>query len=462
MRKRYLWIILLSFLLSGMATGNVYAQETLGQYQQRRQRERAELERMEKVNFDKACRQGTLSAYREFLNLYPKGKYAKDVRNRMADYELWSKVKTTNTIEEYQNYLQKSQYKIYAIEANDSIKYLQASLEWEKIKDSDNIEVIMAFIRKYSTTSFNMDIAKRRLYELRAVDFCLKEKYAEAYDEFIKAGGRTSIDMSNYKYYDRCMEYHEYRKIDPSSENQLRAFMAKYPDGLFYNNVSNMMAMVKATHFNIYSKNLDFEIALEYAKDDKTRNAVQALINVQKEANRIRAKNLQKRKTINFGIEVCDFGYNWKSFHTDVTYSIPYWYYNVGIGMRLGSYRSPVQLEVGVKLGIVFYEPTYWIAESATYSWSRKLTQAFHMPLYAKLKVNFGERNAKARFYMHAAGFYNVFKNISGDDVIESQFAVSGGLGILWPHWDWSMYCKRDLWDNFDCYYAGTSLAYYF
>ena len=89
---------------------------------------------------------------------------------------------------------------------------------------------------------------------------------------------------------------------------------------------------------------------------------------------------------------------------------------------------------------------------------------AFHLPIYAKLKVNLCSIGSKSKLYASAFGSYKAVRN----EDIEGRFAVGGGLGIGWRHWDWMVYYKQDLEENTrysytdESKYIGTSLAYYF
>ena len=91
MRILYKFIICAVICMSSSATLEA---QTLINYQQQKKKEVAEKQR-----YESACEKGTLEAFQEYIKLYPKGKYAVDVRNRIEDYNLWSEAVKTNTIE---------------------------------------------------------------------------------------------------------------------------------------------------------------------------------------------------------------------------------------------------------------------------------------------------------------------------------------------------------------------------
>ena len=96
MRILYKFIICAVICMSSSATLEA---QTLINYQQQIKKEVAEKQRIEKQRYESACEKGTLEAFQEYIKLYPKGKYAVDVRNRIEDYNLWSEAVKTNTIE---------------------------------------------------------------------------------------------------------------------------------------------------------------------------------------------------------------------------------------------------------------------------------------------------------------------------------------------------------------------------
>ena len=120
------------------------------------------------------------------------------------------------------------------------------------------------------------------------------------------------------------------------------------------------MAISKAKNLNVNSKASSFYEALSYAKDKKTRVTVQSYINRSKKAYSTSEK--QKRRDriranggiINLGFEIADIGINPSAYESGSDIDIV-WYYNVGLGMKIGNYRSPVQFEIGAKPGFMFY-----------------------------------------------------------------------------------------------------------
>ena len=113
--RTILFTILMLFALS---CGINCQAQTLKEYAKQHQKELEERQRIEKINYEKACQKGTIEAYNEYLKMYPHGKYVQEINNRISDYDLWKKAKSANTIDGYNEYINNSKYKSYVKQAN--------------------------------------------------------------------------------------------------------------------------------------------------------------------------------------------------------------------------------------------------------------------------------------------------------------------------------------------------------
>jgi len=505
--KKFVYIALFSFVFSGVCI-NTKAQ-TLKNYAKQRNQELAERQRMEKSNYEKACKEGTLTAYNEYLSMYPKGKYVQDVRSRVAeiekkneqdmydyaakvetvqayeaylkkypngryaqeakgrleDMELWKKAKSTNTIAAYHNYLNTSKNKSFSTLANEAITDLESKNAWEAIRYSSSKSEIETFILKYPKSSCLPDANKRR-DELLAVELYEQGNLQQAYEKFESAGGRYSIESSNRSKYDDCLEFVEFKKLSSSSpESDLLGFLKKYPYSKYSDQVSNMVAIVKAKNFSMFASSTFFNEAMSYAKDKTTRNTVQSYIdNTKRSYSQYKRRQRHNRVIANggyvkIGWEIMDFGY--AGFSTDRNKQKNL-YYNMGLSVKFGNYKAPVQFEVGIKPGV--FVSTYKYYESSSYSYysyeQEEEKSFFHMPVYAKMKLNICSAG-NSKLYLAGIGAYNAVR----DKNFENEYSVGGGIGFAWKRWDWfALYYKQDL-DNkikTEDKFIATSLVCYF
>ena len=478
--------------------------QTLKNYAKQRNQELAERQRMEKSNYEKACQKNTLAAYNEYLSMYPKGKYVQDVRKRVTeierkneqelydyaakvetaqayeaylkkypngqfaqeargrleDMELWKKAKSANTIAAYRNYLSTSKNKSFAQLTNDAITDLESKDAWNAIKQSSSKSVIENFIQKYPKSSC-LPEANKRLNELTAVELYGQGDLQRAYDKFEAAGGRYSIEYSNRSKYDECLEYVEYKKLNSyTKESDLLAFLKKYPSSRYYDQVSNMVAIAKAKNFSMYASSYTFNEAMSYAKDKTTKNTVQSYIDSTKKSySQYKRQQRHNRVMANggyvkFGLEVMDFGLAGLTSGDDGQKTL---YYNVGVSVKFGNYKAPLQIEFGIKPGIVYTLPKYY----DSYGYSEEIEKTFfHMPVFAKLKVNLCDAGS-SKCYIAGIGTYNAVK----EKYFENDYSIGGGIGFAWKKWDWfALYYKQDLENKLDIddKYIGTSFVYYF
>lgn len=305
-----------------------------------------------------------------------------------------------------------------------------------------------------------VDKAQKRIHELKGVNCYLANDLLNAYQEFNKAGGKFALEQANQSKFDECQEYWDYDNLTTySTEEKLLEFLRKYPSGKYSDEVSNRVAISKARSLTMYSGNYSFNEALGFAKDETTRNIVKRYYEAKqkeysqhKKAQR-RIKRQRNGGIMNFGIEFMDLAFN-PSMYSDMDNDVDYvMYYNVGLGVRIGNYKSPVQFEIGAKPGLVVY--TLW------YGSEDETKTSFHLPLYARLKIGlWGGYSSK--WYIDGVGYYNAVK----ESFLESDFSASAGLGVSWRHWDWRiLYYKQDIGTKYtyqDYKFIGTSFSYYF
>lgn len=507
--KKGVCIALISCCMLGGMCFDANAQ-TLKNYAKQRNQELAERQRMEKTNYEKACQKNTLAAYNEYLSMYPKGKYVQDVRKRVAeiereneqdlydyaakvetaqayeaylkkypngrfaqeargrleDMELWKKAKSANTIAAYRNYLSTSKNKSFAQLANDAITDLESKDAWNAIKQSSSKSVIENFIQKYPKSSC-LPEANKRLNELTAVELYGQGDLQHAYDKFEAAGGRYSVEYSNRSKYDECLEYVEFKKLNSyTKESDLLAFLKKYPSSRYYDQVSNMVAIAKAKNFSMYASSYTFNEAMSYAKDKTTKNTVQSYIdNTKKSYSQYKRQQRHKRVMANggyvkFGLEIMDLAFAGTTSGEGQSTM----YYNMGLSVKFGNYKAPVQFEVGIKPGVVHTEFESWYHGSYydyDYGYETSETKTFfHMPVYAKLKLNICDAG-RSKFYIAGLGTYNAVR----DKQLENEYSLGGGAGFAWKKWDWfALYYKQDLENDYhlEDKFIGTSFVYYF
>ena len=420
-----------------------------------RRAEIREIRRQDSIAYINACKAGTLAAFKNYLKEYPNGLFKKQMNDRIADFDIWSKAKQANTIEAYNEYLNQSVTKAFIIEAGDAITELESVDAWNAIKTTGTLQQVKAFIASYPKSS-RRAAAVKRAHELQGVEYYQKGEWLMALAEFKEAGGRNSLEYKYQKMYDYCLEYDEYRKLDEyTPESTLIAYLNRHPNGYFHNNVSNEIAVRRAKELDKYSTSVDYENAMAFAKDYRTQREVQTYIDRSKaDAEAYRKMRKKWERDENGGwtdfVLGCDFTGNVGASDEGQKMC-----FDFIVGLRIGNYRDPLQFEVGLKPGFVmpgyvssYYDYYYdYYTDSETY---------FHMPIYGKLKINVCNAG-RGKFFIFGEFDYNAVR----DDWYESEMSVGGGIGLGWKHFDMAFYYQNDI-DYIDPHSLGVSMGVYF
>ena len=299
---------------------------------------------------------------------------------------------------------------------------------------------------------------------MKGVQYYNSGNLASAYQEFIDAGGKYALAYPNRTAYDKCQEYHDFSLLNSNSkEVELNGFMTKYPNSTYTNQVSNWIAIAKAKEFSMYTTEGTYKMVLSYAKDDVTRNQVKSYY-VAKQNEYSQYKKSVRRANrranggwVNVGWEIIDFGFNMAFKDRDLNILT----YNMGLGLRIGNFTDRIQFEIGVKPGLVVYNINSGKYYDADGNFSSS-TCKFHMPVYAKLKLNLFKAGQRSWKHINGQAYYNAVR----EKYIENEFSFTAGLGVAWRHWDWTiLYYKQDLGTKYtysDNKFLGMSLSYFF
>lgn len=496
--------ILFTLILSVSIATQMEAQSLMQTAKKAEQRAK-ELKQQETTRYNAIIDSRDLGKYNQYIADYPRGKNTPEIKRRAEELKLWNTAKSSNTIDGYENYLNSTKYHWYDTDANSAIRslkqkaekqvwdkvmavntidayvqYLQqnpnsgyrldaekainrlkGAIEWQKINGTNNIAELQRFISSYPHAT-EVKEATLRLHELKGVQYYNEGNLGTAYTEFSKTS-RDNISYANRKAYDDAMEYHEFTDLGKyPSETSLLAFMRKYPNSKYSDQVSNMLAISKARNLGDYASSYDYNQALSYAKDSYTRTSVQSYISMNKKKQKDRRnalKSWERKKnggTVNLGFDFMDWGYNCESGDGTIMY------YNVGLLLRIGNYRDRVQLAFGLKPGLIGYDE---FSYESGYYYSYETTEmqtGFHMPIIGQLKLNLFNTSENSRFFIYGQYQYNAVRI----EDVESEMSWCVGLGIGWKHFDWSFYYRQDIgrplsWDYDKQKYIAMSLIYY-
>ena len=484
---KYFYSIIFAVFMVVFCPIEIQSQSLMQTAKQAEQRAR-ELKQQEDSRYDAILNSKNLSKYEQYITDYPRGKKTIEIKRRAEEIKLWNKAKQINTIPAYEEYLTKTQYhwydsdakssiknikqrqeydawqkvvKIntteaykqylannpqssYAEEANLAIKKIEATQAWDRIKYSEKISDYENFLVNYSNTN-EASSAKIKLHELKGVKYYQDGYLESAYKEFSQIS-RSDVSYGNRHVFDKVIEYNEYSQLNAySSESSLRNFMSKYPNSVYYNQVSNVLAIQLAKKLGSYATEYDYNRALGYATNATTRNTVETYISKNKEKKRAekraikRAERYENGGSVNLGLNFMDMGIG-TGDNSDLLFC-----YNVGLMLRFGNYKDILQFAVGLYPGVIYdgdCEET-----------------SFHMPVVSQLKLNIIRSSAYSRIFLMGQYQYNIVR----DDYIEPDMSWCVGFGVGRKHFDWTLYFKNDFSSSYGCsnYYLGLSMIYY-
>lgn len=455
-------------------SNNAEARDLLNQCNQKLEQQRLARERTEQDAFNKAKQTGTKSALSQFLSQYPNSKYASQARGVIDDYDLWSTAVRLNTLESYNNYLRQSTSKSFEEEARAKIANIEAENEWQRIRNSNSLTELQSFVSKYPQSNHATAVT-RRIHELKGEQYFNAGNLGYAYTEFCQAGGRSSLSYDNQQRFDRASDYNDYTRLNKYDESAMLSFLTMHPTSAYRNEVSNTIARLRANKLTAYSGEYSYNQALTYACDNKTRQYVQNKINESKRSySQIKKAERSARIKANggyvgIGIDIFDLDLNVLSSESGRSFNALH--YNMALALRIGNFKTPVYLEVGVKPGLSVFkkntDDSYYDYENDYYYLDKDNVlnrYAFHMPVFAKLKINLFKAWGNTKFYIDGIGYYNAIR----EEKYEPEFSVGGGIGVAGRHWDWQMlYYRQDIdkdkvFTKNDVRYWGMSLGYFF
>lgn len=507
--------IILACLFSA---NNLYGQSNLMEIAEQAKQRAKVLKQQEPERYRKVIDSRDLEAYKQYIRDYPRSENTVEIKKRIAEIELWQSAESNNTIDDYNDYLSKTQYHWFDDQAKDAIyrimrkieeaewlqvsrigtieafeKYIQdnpnssyredaerainrmeGEKAWMLIKNSSDRAKIQDFVDKYPNATKELAAARLILCQLKGKEYYEQGDLRMAYNEFSSILDRNAITPENRDAYEATMEWHAFMQLNAeSSKADINYFITKYPNSKYMTQVNNLLAIAQAKELSLTSSEYDYNKIRELVTDPNTRKIVESHIASNAQKRQEYQKKLRRSLRdmngglFNMGVEFLDMG--WSGAASDLGLSV--YYYDIGAMIRLGNYASPVQFACGVKFGLMRntgtietnsgygYDYDYGYDDYTSTSYDESL---FHMPTYAQLKVNLFKVSQASRFFISGQYQYNIVY----DDRLENDMAWGAGCGFAWKNIDWLFYYRQDIGHNdfigSNQYFIGTSLTYYF
>ncbi len=227
----------------------------------------------------------TVAAYKDYLARYPQGRHTADARkgqDRVNDRKLWEKYSQTGTKEAYGAYLAETRMNLYASEARKRISEIEAAEKlaeddalWAAAVQGNTVESFQNYLRTTRLNAHEKEAKKqvhvktaRALKASKADPEALVIAYAEA-EALGALEPQDRVDYNNAK--DEAA--HNRYTQNPTVE-QGKKYLASFPDGKYFTEVSDAIAMALADRMTWQSLERDYQAAHGYAVSPKAKSYV--------------------------------------------------------------------------------------------------------------------------------------------------------------------------------------------
>lgn len=390
-----------------------------------------------------ACNAGTISSLQNFISKYPNSEYISQAKKRIEDYNMWKKAKEQNTISAYNSYLSNSSILAYKEDANKAIKNIQAEIEWNNCKNSNDEDKLDTFIQSYPSSSY-VNQAKYRLNILKGERYYSTNNYTLAYSYLKDANNFQTLSGLPAQHYKAITEKREFDDVISSTDvdkvrRYLNTLSASNP---YYNATSNKLAVLLGASLSTYSSEYSINEAMSYAKDDDTKTLVKRYINKIK-SDRAYYEH-QRKVAARKAWWKNRFMAGWNVFHLDYLDDIMA--VGTGLKFRFGRWDDPVNLLFGAEYSYLMYldsdEDYYWDDSSVL-----TVTHAVEVPV--GLRFNLFKTGTYSKFYIGCNAAFG-FNFAEGDyfGVNKQTLSIEPQVGFASKRLDFGIYYKKYLKDQ--------------
>lgn len=399
----------------------------------------AEQLKAEKNAYNRACKVGTKTALQGFISRYPNSTYKKDAENRMADFELWTQALNANTIDAYNNYLKTSKYLSFKNEASEKISAIEAEIQWNKYKDTNDYAVMDDYISKYPDSPHIEEAKWKRLVLIGEKYYSMNKPYM-AYQFLNDANNQKTLTGNTWIHFQKLKKDREYEEmLNSPSISKVKSYLSSLDSkSEYYVPISNHLAILIARELNRFSSDDKMDEARSYAKDASTKASVNSYIHSAKEArsqyNRMMRAYAHKhwwKENFSWGFDI-DYETNLANESgSDM-------YYSVGVVSRFGSYKHKFNMTIGVKYRWFRVMPPIDVDDAVEWE-----LYGGTLAIPVNLRFNIARISTRSRFFIGVGGEYGAktFEKMRG--AFENSYvSIFPKIGLTSPHFDMSMYWK--------------------
>jgi len=156
-----------------------------------------------KGDWEKAQRLNTIEAYQEFIQKHPQSKLTREAKRRIQALD-WRRTKRLDTIEAYEEFISRYPQSQFIREAKMRIQELKEKLAWQNTKRLNTIEAYQAFLRAYPQSEYSAE-AKNKIQEIGSekrlkalMDEGLRLEKEGKLEEALSIYRKVASEMPNY------------------------------------------------------------------------------------------------------------------------------------------------------------------------------------------------------------------------------------------------------------------------
>lgn len=501
--------LLLIFCIGNNITYMVQAQ-TLTDYAKQRQREVAGKKQKERNLYERACKEGTLSSYNEYLNIYPKGQYSQDVRKRIAniekkneqvfyenicrqeniqgykeylekypngshvqdardniaEYQLWNEAKNNATKEAYECYITKSPLKMHLKEAQEQIVILSEDEDWNHC-DTKSITDLEKFITLHPQSHY-VERARYHLNILKAIN-SYSNGYKLAAFSYLDEAKRLSplFDEALSIYKELRDEYLSPKMLLSENPDEIIEYLKDLPtSSSYYDRISNHLAILLSSRLTVSIPTEDIYKALGYARDEATIDIV--LRNIRKSTSKRLSNSIElliKDENSNFTSWIKGNILVGVKLDAEKNVYERSWAFDGGVVIKYGKYTDLFNLLVGANFRFYIFDnypikPALKKYAKGTYITGGQIVVPF------TARFNIIDLSKSWRMYIGCA--CNIHNKIHDTFHILKPHSVSfePQLGFVSRHWEigahFRKFARTPYFVNCRSNYIGIHSTYYF
>lgn len=356
----------------------------------------------------------------------------KEAEEAQLQLQYWKDAQQINTIEGYETYKEMHPQGPYIEDANKAIKNLIMQQHYEKAINSEDKEIILAFINEYPSHP-QIEKLTNRYNSLMGL-LTLNTGRNESFSYFSKVTSQDDIPEVAKEAYNFYLEETHFDNLSPQSPSEdILYFINQFPNSPHIADVKNYMAEKMASQFTLSSSQQDYNKALSYAS-----GPTYGYVNNKIKENNKKLKKYLREEDGGWASIILEYGnFIWNGRITDGLFE-----YNFGIKLKFGNYADRIQFAIGLKPGVGCWDfKNIYNYKDPDNDKRSKSKTFFTMPAEAEIRLNLFRTGRESWFYIDGRFDYNIVRKKK----IQTPYSFYAGFGFGGKYADITFFYGRQL-----------------